>query len=103
MIDHSVMLQQTTMIDKYGLTHVHLTTGMDEKVAFKHEQDECMRCNMPFFALIDKDLSNRKNLGVFLWVKYGRGIDCLTDLQMVTRPVGGKMNQQERLHLLQQQ
>ena len=47
--------------------------------------------------------SSRKGLRVFLWVMFGHAEEVLSEVKIVKRVTGGKMNQQTRLHQLEDQ
>ena len=102
-IEYSVLTQQTTMTEKYGIVQIHITTGVDEEVAFARRQEDEIHQKHPFFARVPKDMSSRKGLRVFLWLMFGHAEEVLAEVKIVKRVTGGKMNQQTRLHQLEDQ
>merc|ERR1712054_697126 len=102
-IKGSVHNQQTRLRNKYGVTALHVTHGLDEQVRFQEEQDRINKSGRPFFIMCDSDMAGscdltRQKAELWrLWKMYGEGHDVFSELNIVRRPVGGRVEQQLRL------
>ena len=65
---------------------IHLTLGELEKVAFEKENTQYMHEEKPYFIMIPGDLSGQLELAMHLWVRNGRGVECICVLDVGEKP-----------------
>jgi hypothetical protein len=91
MVKYSVINNQTRLRKNYGVVELHITSGLDELQAFQIKQTEENRLKNPYFLRLDKDMSGRQKLHLYLWRKYEqqsvdpKGLDLITKIDIVRR------------------
>lgn len=82
----SVMKFQTLSMQQVGISDITMTFGEGQMYAFRERQQFMKNTKKPFFTLVQGDLSGYLGLGVCLWVKQGKGFECICDLECAEKP-----------------
>lgn len=82
----SVMKYQTLSMQQVGISDIAMTFGEGQMYAFKERQLFMRNTKKPYFTLVSGDLSGYLGLGVCLWVKHGKGSECICDLDVAEKP-----------------
>ena len=77
---NSILRYQTKNIIQEGIVALHFTVGDQEMKLFVAEQHAAKMKKELEFELINFDISGVTKLGIYMWVKYGNGNDCFTQL-----------------------
>jgi len=103
----SVIEHQTRTREKYGVVNLHITHGIDDRVAFQEEQDLTNKNGRPYFVMCDEDLAGRVDLTRekpklwHLWKMFGLGGQVFSQAEIFARPPGAMWVQQNRIKELQ--
>jgi len=92
-LQNAILKFQTKSILQEGFVNIHLTLGHAEYTVFSLEQQTLKNSRQPYFELLSGDLSgNKMQMDLYLWVKRGRGNECITDFTISKRPEGLSLN-----------
>jgi hypothetical protein len=87
----SVMKYQTLSMQQVGISDICMTFGEGQMYAFQERQQFMKNTKKPFYTLIQGDLSGYLGLGVCLWVKQGKGMSCICDLDCTEKPMSASL------------
>lgn len=82
----SVMKYQTLSMQQVGFSDIAMTFGEGHMYAFRERQQFMKNTKKPYFTLVEGDLSGYLGLGVCLWVKQGKGMECICDVECAEKP-----------------
>lgn len=90
---NAILKYQTKSILQEGFVNIHLTVGEGEYTVFLLEQTQLKTSKQPYYEVLPGDLSgNRLALEVYLWVRRGRGNECITHFEIKEKPAGLSLN-----------
>merc|ERR1711871_251152 len=69
-----------------GIVDIYLTLGETEKLNFEKQNNQYMHEEKPYFVMIAGDLSGQLELGIYLWVRNGRGVECICEVNVSEKP-----------------
>lgn len=80
------MKYQTLSMQQIGFSDIYMTFGEGQMYAFLQRQQFMKNTKKSYFNLVPGDLSGYLGLGVCLWVKEGKGMGCICDLEVKEKP-----------------
>ena len=83
---NAVLTYQVKSILQEGIVDINLTIGEAELKAFNGIQTKLKGANLPYFERIEKDLTGKLGLGIYLWTLQGTGMDCICELVIELKP-----------------
>lgn len=82
---NAVLKYQIQSVLQEGIIDIHLTCGEIETNTYEANQATLRNASLPYFIKVQEDLSGML-LNVYLWVKYGKGADCICQMEVVPKP-----------------
>jgi hypothetical protein len=82
----SVMKYQTLSMQQHGISDIKMTFGEGQMYSFLQRQQFMKSTKKPYYTIIRGDLSGYLGLSIHLWVKAGKGQDCICDLMPQEKP-----------------
>lgn len=91
-LKYAVLTHQTQTILQEGISELHMTYGLGEYKSFQLLQTNNKNNKLSYFIPLANDISSHLDYEVYLWIQYGSGRECMTNISCKAIPTNRSLS-----------